>query len=57
MPSSLMVFGGAGVDESVALCGMAFLQGLLYRIRPLRSAYAVISALLVKFIFSNTRAR
>jgi hypothetical protein len=57
MPSSLRFFGGAGFDESVALCGMVFLQGLVYRIRPLRSAYAVMSALLVKFIFSNTRDR
>jgi hypothetical protein len=57
MPSSLRFLGGVVLDERVALSGMVFLLSPGYRMRPLRSAYAVMSALLVKFIFSKTRDR
>lgn len=61
-PSSLRFLGGVVLDGlvpdgPVALSGMVFLQSLVYRIRPLRSAYAVMSALLLKFIFSKMRER
>jgi hypothetical protein len=57
MPSSLRFLGGVVLDELVALSGMVFLHSPVYRMRPLRRAYAVMSALLVKFIFSKTRDR
>ena len=56
-PSSLRFLGGVVLDGPVALYGMVFLQSLAYRMRPLRSAYAVMSALLVKFIFPKMRDR
>ena len=56
-PSSLRFLGGVVLDGPVALSGMVFLQSLVYRIRPLRSAYAVMSALLLKSIFSKMRDR
>jgi hypothetical protein len=57
MPSSLRFLGGVVLGEPGALSGMVFLQSLVYRMRPLRSAYAVMSALLVKSIFSKMRDR